>query len=101
MTSRSIEFGSITAQNFILRGFDSKQAIAENSPVKRAAELKVPLFLAHGKADQRVHFDQFSRMKRALKKSSAPVTYMEFEEEDHFLSNQKIARPSFKGWMNS
>ena len=94
---KKYKFGTITAQNFILRGFDSKQAIAENSPVKRAAELKVPLFLAHGKADQRVHFDQFIRMKSALKKSSAPVTYMRFDDEDHFLSNQKHRQAFFRG----
>lgn len=94
---KKYRFGSITAQNFILRGFDDKQAIAENSPVKRAAELQVSLFLAHGEADQRVHFDQFSRMKRALKKSSAPVTYMQFEDEDHFLSNQENRQAFFRG----
>jgi len=90
-------FGSISAQNFVLRGFDSKQALAENSPVKRAAELKVPLFLAHGEADPSVHFDQFTRMKRALKKSSAPVTYMQFDDEDHFLSNQENRQAFFRG----
>lgn len=94
---KKYRFGSIKAQNFILRGFDDKHAIAENSPVKRAAELKVPLFLAHGEADQRVHFDQFLRMKRALKKSSAPVTYMQFEDEDHFLSDQENRQAFFQG----
>ena len=94
---KKYRFGSITAQNFILRGFDSKQEIAENSPVKRAAELTVPLFLAHGKADQRVHFDQFLRMKSALKKSSANVTYMQFDDEDHFLSGQQNRQAFYRG----
>jgi len=94
---KKYRFGSITAENFILRGFDGKQEIAENSPVRRAAELKVPLFLAHGEADQRVHFDQFLRMKSALKKSSAPVTYMRFEDEDHFLSDQPNRQAFFRG----
>ncbi|NNC98520.1 MAG: S9 family peptidase [Gammaproteobacteria bacterium] len=94
---KQYRFGSIAAQNFVLRGFDSKQEIAENSPVFRAAEIKVPLFLAHGESDQRVHFDQFRRMKSALRKSSAPVTYMSFENEDHFLSNQKNRQAFFRG----
>lgn len=94
---KKYRFGSIKAENFILRGFDDKQAIAENSPVKRAKELKVPLFLAHGETDQRVHFDQFLRMKSALKKSSAPVTYMQFDDEDHFLSNQQHRQAFFRG----
>ena len=94
---KQYRFGSISAQNFVLRGFDSKKAIANNSPVKRAAELKVPLFLAHGEGDQRVHYDQFMRMKHALKKSPATVTYMNFKEEDHFLSNQKNRQDFFRG----
>jgi dipeptidyl aminopeptidase/acylaminoacyl peptidase len=94
---KTYRFGSISAQNFILRGFDSRKDIAENSPVKRAAELTVPLFLAHGEADQRVHFDQFKRMKSALRKSPADVTYMTFEDEDHFLSSQKNRQAFFVG----
>ena len=51
--------------------------------------MTVPLFLAHGELDQQVHFDQFLRMKKALKKSKAKVTYMDFEDEDHYLSNEE------------
>lgn len=90
-------FGKLAARNFILRGFEDKDAIKENSPVKRAEELTVPLFLAHGELDQRVHFDQFKRMKRALKKSPAKTTFMEFEDEDHFLSSQANRQKFFKG----
>ena len=94
---KKYRFGSITANNFVLRGFDGKKDLAENSPVKRAEELSVPLFLAHGEADERVHFDQFKRMKSALKKSSTPVTYLQFEDEDHFLSDQKNRQEFFRG----
>ena len=44
-----------------------------------------------------MHFDQFKRMKAALKKSPANVTYMEFEDEDHFLSSQSNRQMFFKG----
>jgi dipeptidyl aminopeptidase/acylaminoacyl peptidase len=94
---RKYQFGAIAANNFVLKGFDSKAAIAENSPVTRAREFGVPLFLAHGEADQRVHFDQFKRMKSALKKAPAKVVYMSFEDEDHFLSNQKNRQAFFTG----
>jgi len=68
---------------------EDKDDLKENSPVKRADEMKAPVFIAHGTLDQRVHFDQYKRMKSALKKSSAKVTALEFKDEDHFLSNQK------------
>jgi dipeptidyl aminopeptidase/acylaminoacyl peptidase len=94
---RKYRFGAIAANNFVLRGFESRADLAENSPVKRADELSVPLFLAHGEADQRVHFDQFTRMQNALKKSPAKVTYMPFEGEDHFLSSQQNRQAFFQG----
>ena len=94
---RKYEGGKIAAKDFVLKGFKDKDDIKANSPVKLADALTVPLFLAHGELDQRVHFDQFKRMQRALKKSSAKVTYMEFEDEDHFLSNQKHRQNFFRG----
>lgn len=86
---KKYRFGKLSAKNFILNGFEDNDAIKENSPVRRAKDYTVPLFLAHGEKDQRVHFDQYKRMKKALKNSPATVTYMEFEDEDHYLSNQK------------
>lgn len=94
---KSYRFGEITAQNFVLQGFESKDDIKDNSPVKLAQELEVPLLLAHGTADQRVHIDQFRRMKRALRKVNVPVTYLEFSDEDHFLSNQIHRIAFFQG----
>ncbi len=94
---KKYRFGRVSAQNFVLRGFEDRDAIKENSPVKRADEYSVPLFLAHGKDDQRVHFDQYTRMKRALRKSPAKTTFMEFDDEDHFLSNQKNRQKFFVG----
>ena len=94
---KKYRFGRISARNFILKGFDSKHDIRANSPVKLAGDLKVPLFLAHGTLDQRVHFDQFKRMKSALRKADAPVSYMSFKDEDHFLSNQENRIDFFEG----
>lgn len=85
---RKYRFGRLTARGF-LKGFSDKDDLKENSPAKRGAEMTGPVFLAHGTLDQRVHFDQYKRMKSALKKSSAKVTTLEFKGEDHFLSNEK------------
>ena len=85
---KKYRFGKVTARNFVLRGFEDKDDIKENSPVKRAEEITIPVFLAHGEKDQRVHFDQFKRMKSALKKSPADHTFVRFKDEDHFLSDQ-------------
>ena len=94
---KKYRFGSAAGKDFIGQGFDSKDDIKANSPVKIAEDIKIPLFLAHGTEDQRVHFDQYKRMKRALKKSSSKVTYMEFKDEDHYLSSQESRQKFFKG----
>lgn len=94
---RKYRFGYANAKHFISSGFENKDDIQANSPVKIAQDIKIPLFLAHGTKDQRVHFDQYKRMKRALKKGSAKVTYMEFKGEDHFLSGQENRQNFFKG----
>ena len=94
---KKYRFGNISAKNFVLKGFEGKDDIKENSPIKRAKDFTVPLFLAHGTLDQRVHYDQFTRMKRALNKSSAKVTAMSFKDEDHFLSNQENRQQFFEG----
>lgn len=95
--AKKYRFGALTANKYLLGGFEDRGAVKDNSPARRADEFKIPLFIAHGTQDQRVHFDQFRRMKRALRKSPADVTYMEFKDEDHFLSNQENRQRFFNG----
>lgn len=91
------KFGKATAKEFVLDGFEDKDEIKANSPVRVAENIKIPVFLAHGTLDQRVHFDQYKRMKSALKNSPAKTTFMEFKGEDHFLSNQENRQRFFVG----
>ena len=92
---KQYRFGNLTAKGF-LKGFSDKDDLKENSPTKRAAEMTGHVFLAHGTLDQAVHFDQYKRMKTALKKSSAKVTTLEFKDEDHYLSNEKNRKQFFE-----
>ncbi len=78
----------ITRARDFLDGFEDNNAVIENSPLKRAREITAPVFLAHGKNDTRVHFDQFSRMEKALKMNKTELTSLAFDKEDHFMSNQ-------------
>ena len=81
-------FGKYSMKSFFGENFKDADDIKSNSPVKLAEQIKIPLLLAHGKRDQVVHFDQFTRMKSALKKSAAPVSYLDFARGDHYLSEQ-------------
>jgi len=94
---KDYRFGRASVKNFIGNGFEDKDDVKANSPTKIAADMTVPLFLAHGQLDQQVNFKQYKLMKSALKKSKAKVTYMEFKNEDHYLSNEKNRIKFFKG----
>lgn len=94
---KQYRFGTLSANTSIISGFEDGREMRENSPARRASEITMPVFIAHGTQDQRVHFDQYKRMVRALKKSSAKVTKMEFEDEDHFLSDEENRKRFFRG----
>jgi len=94
--AKKYRFGGISAKNSILSGFEDKKEMKRYSPAKRASEMKIPTFIAHGTYDQAVHFDQFTRMQNGLKKSSAEVTAIKFKDEDHYLSNEKNAKKFYE-----
>ncbi|NNC38457.1 MAG: S9 family peptidase [Acidimicrobiales bacterium] len=79
--------GRHVAKSSIISGFKNSDAIKENSPVKRADELTVPVLLAHGTMDVTVHYDQFTRMKNALGKSKAKKTYVVLKDGNHGLTS--------------
>lgn len=59
----------------------------QQSPSRRADELKTPLLLAHGERDLIVDFKhQYKIMQSALKKSKANVTFLPLKNGDHYLS---------------
>ena len=81
-------FGELYSKKSILSGFENQKDMKTHSPARRASEMKIPTFLAHGTEDQAVRFSQYTYMKNSLKKSSAKLTAIEFEGDGHSLSNQ-------------
>ncbi len=81
--------GKHAAKDFFGEAMKDPKVRKANSPVHVAGQIKVPVFLAHGDKDENVQFDQFTRMKRSLKKAGVKATYLEFEDENHYLQVQK------------
>ena len=94
---KKYRFGRHTAKNFLLQGFSSKDDMKANSPVKRAKDIHIPVFLAHGKKDVNVHYDQFKRMIGALKRAHVKYTALKFDEEDHYFINYENRTRLLKG----
>ena len=89
--------GRHAAKTFFGEAMKDPKVRKANSPVHRAEDIKVPVFLAHGDKDENVQYDQFKRMRSALKKAGADYTAMSFEDEDHYLSYQKNREEFFVG----
>jgi len=89
--------GKHAAKSFFGEAMKDSSVRKANSPVHRADDIKVPVFLAHGDQDENVQFDQFKRMRSALKKAKVKYTDMPFKDEDHFLSTQKNREAFFVG----
>ena len=63
--------------------FGDAKRLRESSPLRRAAEIKVPVLLGHGEDDQRVHVRESRLMSDALKRAGGQFEYMEFPHEIH------------------
>lgn len=60
-----------------------RAAIEAVSPVRRAADWRIPLLLIHGEDDEVVPFAQSRDMERALRRAGKPVRLVELEGEGH------------------
>lgn len=59
------------------------------SPVKRAAEIQVPVLLAHAEKDINVPFKQSKIMYDALKDNNKPVEFIEYEHAEHNIRPER------------
>jgi len=89
--------GRHAAKTFFGDAMKDKDVRKANSPVHVAHNIKVPVFIAHGDLDVNVQFDQFLKMKKALKKAGVTTTAMAFDDEDHFLNRQENREAFFIG----
>jgi dienelactone hydrolase len=64
---------------------EARAQLDEVSPLKHAAQVRVPLLIAHGEEDKRVLASQSKEMVKALKDFGKPVEWMPFERTGHGL----------------
>lgn len=70
---------------FIGEAFRDRQSLDANSPVNRAADIRIPVYLAHGTVDRSVPPVQSRDMAKALKAAGRNFEYHEIEDADHFF----------------
>src|SRR5690606_38777993 len=71
------EVGNVATKRFFARTMGSDNAeLARISPARHAADIKLPVFLVHGKDDQNARFEQYKVMLEALMAAgNRPETY--------------------------
>ncbi len=62
--------------------------LRDRSPLHNAESIDIPVLLAHGTEDRSVRVRHSQKMAKELEKEGKDVTYLEFEDGDHFLSSQ-------------
>ena len=70
---------------------DDDDALLAASPLAHAGQIRVPVFLAHGKEDERTPFRQAEAMKKALEKAGNPPLWMPVKGEGHGFYAQENA----------
>ncbi len=58
------------------------------SPLHNADRCTIPVLIIHGKDDTVVPIDQSTRMVSALKSANKDVTFVQYDHEDHWETNQ-------------
>ncbi len=74
---------------FIGRLWRDRGMLVENSPARRADEIRIPILLIHGDQDTVVEIGQSEKMARQLRRKGKSVEFIEFEDGDHHLSLYK------------
>ena len=64
-----------------------KDELESFSPVNRIADLQVPIFIAHGKQDQRAPFEHAKRLKNAMDEHDKDYEWFEKRREAHGFYN--------------
>lgn len=86
MSDQRNYFGYKIYENYVK---SDEWTIAEASPIENIDTLNIPVFLAHGDIDRSVNVNQSQRFYKAMKKAGKEIIYHEYEDGDHFFSNEK------------
>ncbi len=68
---------------------EDSDILRENSPRRRAPDIRIPVLLAQARDDTRVEVDHARRMKRALERAGKDFEYLEFKRGGHTLEAEE------------
>lgn len=89
--------GSRVGQAYLAMALgDDVADLRSRSPVTHVERIKAPVLLIHGARDQRVDYDQATRMKEALEKHGKTFEWLGLAEEGHGAYNEQTRRQVYE-----
>lgn len=75
-----------TYENYVL---SDEWTLDDASPINNIDKINIPVLLIHGNIDRRVRVQQSREFYDKMEKAGKDIKYIEFEDGDHFLSNEE------------
>jgi dipeptidyl aminopeptidase/acylaminoacyl peptidase len=72
-----------SGETYLREWIGERAALADTSPTRMAARIKVPVFLAAGGEDDRAPIKHSEMMEKALRKEGVPVETLYYPNEGH------------------
>lgn len=82
------EHGSEYSEARIGSAWSDRERLIATSPLNNVDKIRAPVFVAHGKADSRVHVKQANAFADAMRGAGKDVEVMLFDDEIHGLRNE-------------
>lgn len=79
-----------TNSQLVERFIGSGPHVTEGSPLKRTAEIQVPVLLIHGDMDSNVRYWHSEKMRDALRSAGKQVEFVGYKGYDHYLEDSKV-----------
>lgn len=73
---------------YLKRFLGDPARLDEISPIKHVDKVSIPVLIVHGKDDTVVPFSQSTSMVTALKAAGKDVTFVQYDHEDHWETNE-------------
>lgn len=73
---------------YLKRFLGDQTRLDEISPIKHVADVTIPVLIIHGKDDTVVPMGQSTSMTDAMKRSGKDITFVQYDHEDHWETNE-------------
>jgi len=83
------DYDTIYTERYMDRPADNREGYIASAPLQKASQIKAPLLLVHGSADDNVHVQNSVQLLDSLVKAGAPVEFMLYPRKNHGITGKE------------